>query len=126
MLKLICKNIALYNKWQGVFVKKFMSIAIVTTLILHCMISPLSAHISTAFFNIYLNGKQDIDLSGVKADIYYQVDVVQYTEQLTIFDKKYICSVTSNRDGMLSFPKPGASFIVEFDLSTLPAGTGVK
>ena len=72
--------------------KKFMSIAIVTTLILHCMISPLSAHISTAFFNIYLNGKQDIDLSGVKADIYYQVDVVQYTEQLTIFDKIYMFS----------------------------------
>lgn len=76
-------------------------------------------------FTIILNCEETVDMTGVEISVYKKVNVKQYTDNLSSYDKEYVCSAMSDKNGIIHFDRPAGDYIVEFDLSTLPSGTGI-
>lgn len=78
------------------------------------------------YMTVFLNSEVDVDLSGVVVNVYKKINIVPLSERLNTFEVEYIGSAISNSEGKISFEKPSEPFMIEFDLETLPAGTGLK
>ena len=58
--------------------------------------------------------------------IYNKINITAVSKALNTFETEYVSSATSDANGKISFEKPNGPFLIEFDLSTLPSGMGLK
>lgn len=67
------------------------------------------------------------NLSGIKVDIYSSALTQYYSEyDMSEFTHSYAFSVYSDENGMITFVKPSDEFLMMFDETSLPVGTGVE
>ncbi|MBQ8497502.1 MAG: hypothetical protein IJ489_08630 [Clostridia bacterium] len=107
--------------------KKLLSVFLSIVFILSCLTNIFTASASfSENFCLTLTSDEDVDLSNIEISIYKQTNIVNHTQNLTTFDKEYFSSAVSNANGEISFEKPQAPFVIEFNMETLPSGTGIK
>lgn len=71
--------------------------------------------------------KDKYSLSGIKVDIYSSALTQYYSEyDMSEFTHTYAFSVYSDENGVITFEKPSDEFLMMFDETSLPVGTGVE
>ncbi len=74
-----------------------------------------------------VRAENKFNLSGIKVDIYSSELTQYYSEyDMSEFTHSYAFSVYSDENGMIAFVKPSDEFLMMFDETSLPVGTGVE
>ena len=74
-----------------------------------------------------IRAENKFNLFGIKVDIYSSALTQYYSEyDMSEFTHSYAFSVYSDENGMITFVKPSDEFLMMFDETSLPVGTGVE